>query len=601
MKDDDLQQLELLSTLDRLRHRVTTWSSVPLQWEPALRCQSLITRILSRVETLQFRYEAPIVVATFGGTGTGKSSLVNALVGEEVSSSGRERPTTRKPKLIVHFDTDLKLLNLPLDDIDVVQSEADVLRDLVILDCPDPDTNEDSEAGTNLDRLRKLLPYCDVLLVVSTQQKYRSARVSDELLAAASGCRMIFVQTHADLDEDIRADWRSTLVDQYQVPDLFFVDSLKAFHERQQSQHPTGDFGRLIDLLTSKLGASERLRIRRANIVDLLQSGLARCLEMISRKEDDLKTLDAALSQQREQLSQKMAQQLKKELLASHGLWERRLLSAVTDHWGLSPFSACLRFYSGIGGLLASLTFFRARSTAQLALLGTIQGKRWLDHFRSEQRSEETLQRVSQFGLDESHLREAEIVIDGHVSQAGFDSSVMSDQSLDQLRKEAAAVESQFVVDAGQKIDESIEELARKNSKFHVRCWYEFLFVAYLIFVLYRVGANFFYESFILHQPLLSSDFYIPAGLFLILWSGLLVILLTRRLRRGLRGSVETLVNNLVNRNLEKGLFPQLEQSILQTRRWANDARQLQTEVSQLRDEIATSPHFGAKNNDKVP
>src|SRR5690606_26788400 len=110
---------------------------------------------------------------------------------------------------------------LPLDDFDVVLRDVDLLRDLVILDCPDPDTSEDESAGSNLERLHALLPYCDVLIYVSTQQKYRSARVAEELGQAATGCRIVFVQTHADLDEDIREDWRHQLRADYEIPDVF--------------------------------------------------------------------------------------------------------------------------------------------------------------------------------------------------------------------------------------------------------------------------------------------------------------------------------------------------------------------------------------------
>ena len=87
--------------------------------------------------------------------------------------------------------------------------------------------------GTNLARLRELLPQCDVLLVTTTQQKYRSARVNEELAAAATGARLIFVQTHADTDEDIRADWRRVLAPTYQVSEMFFVDSPAALADAQ--------------------------------------------------------------------------------------------------------------------------------------------------------------------------------------------------------------------------------------------------------------------------------------------------------------------------------------------------------------------------------
>ncbi|MFT3772267.1 MAG: GTPase domain-containing protein [Minicystis sp.] len=181
-------------------------------WAPVERNQALLKRVLPGSKRLRMRLESPLVVATFGGTGTGKSSLVNALVGEEVDAGlGRQRPTTRKPQIITHSESDPRLLGLPLDECEVVQRNAEILRDIVILDCPDPDTNETETAGSNLARLHALLPYCDVLIYCSTQQKYRSNRVVTELGQAAAGCRLVFVQTHADLDEDIREDWQKQL------------------------------------------------------------------------------------------------------------------------------------------------------------------------------------------------------------------------------------------------------------------------------------------------------------------------------------------------------------------------------------------------------
>ena len=86
---------------------------------------------------------------------------------------------------------------------EVVQRNLPNLANLVLLDCPDPDTTEETgTGGTNLARLRQILPHCDVLLVATTQQKYRSARVAEELAAAASGARLVFVQTHGDQDPE---------------------------------------------------------------------------------------------------------------------------------------------------------------------------------------------------------------------------------------------------------------------------------------------------------------------------------------------------------------------------------------------------------------
>ncbi|MFM7833879.1 MAG: GTPase, partial [Planctomycetaceae bacterium] len=356
--------------------RVRRWAQGGPAWRPAETVRALTLRVLERVQTVRLRLETPLVVATFGGTGTGKSTLVNALVGQEVALAGRQRPTTKQPVLLVHPEFDLQATGLPVDQCLVRRIDAPVLRDLVLLDCPDPDTSEGAEPGGNLQRLRSLLPYCDVLLVASTQQKYRSARIAEELGDAAAGCRLVFVQTHADQDVDIRDDWRRVLSERYQVSELFFVDSRKALSEQQQGLRPTGEFGRLQELLSRQLGSSRRLAVRRANLVDLLQEVLETGQAEYQQRLPQVERLQEFLAEQREQLQRQMSGQLQQELLRSRGLWERRLLSAVTDRWGFSPLSLLLRVYNGLGGILASLTFLRARSSAQMALIGAVQGAR---------------------------------------------------------------------------------------------------------------------------------------------------------------------------------------------------------------------------------
>ncbi len=597
----ELQQIELLARVDDLVDRLAVWCGTDSGWQPLEQCRRILRRVLERVETLRVRMEAPLIVATFGGTGTGKSSLVNALVGEECTPSGKQRPTTRRPVLITHTQTELELLGLPLDDVDIVKREADLLRDIVLVDCPDPDSDEQEAAGSNLARLRSLLPHCDVLIYTSTQQKYRSARIVDELAEAAAGCRLIFVQTRADLDEDIRNDWKKQLRDQYEVPDLFFVDAPAALREQQAGQHPSGEVGRLIQLLMTQLAANERVRIRRVNVIDLLQAALARCRDIIEQQFPHMEELEVALATQRQTLSQKMAHRLKAELQGGRNLWERRLLSAVTDSWGFSPFSSILRLYNGLGALIASMTFFRARNTAQMALIGAVQGTRWLKSRREKKDLEESLQRANLLGLDDTLLREAELVIEGHLYAAGFSKSDLLQRDLNDLRLRAHDIEGEFLGDARGRIDEMITRLAAKNSRWYIRAWYELLFIAYLAFVLLRVGYNFFYESLIQNEELLSTDFYLPAALFFLLWSGLLVIALTRRLRRGLDSEIERLAEELIHVRLANGLFPDLEDACKTVRRARDELQTLIGEVKSINRSLTRTSDLGGMRAAAAP
>src|SRR5512137_2909472 len=44
----------------------------------------------------------PLVAAFFGGTGVGKSSLLNRLAGQPVARTGVERPTSREVSVYLH-------------------------------------------------------------------------------------------------------------------------------------------------------------------------------------------------------------------------------------------------------------------------------------------------------------------------------------------------------------------------------------------------------------------------------------------------------------------------------------------------------------------
>lgn len=590
----ELAQLELLAHLDELTSQLSTWSEQPSAWESVRHGKSLVRRLLLRLEPLRARVEAPLVVATFGGTGVGKSSLVNALVGEDVSAAGRQRPTTTQPIVLAHPQTDLTAYDLPVGEVRVVTRDIPLLRDIVLIDCPDPDTTEGETSESNLARLHRLLPYCDVLLYASTQQKYRSARVSDELLSAASGCRLVFVQTHADLDEDIRDDWRRQLDSKYSVADLFFVDSRRALQEQQSGIRPTGEFGRLIDLLFRELSSAQRVRIRRANLLGLVHEVVQRARDSLTGDAASVEQLNSALARQRHKSTERMSSRLRDELLVSRGLWEQRLLGQITQLWGYSPFASVLRIWHSQASLLASFTLMRAKSTAQMALVGLVHGSRWLSSRSQASEADRRLEGLSTLGLSDAELREAQLVIAGHVHTAKLDRPMLADQSFDRLRLDAASVQDEFLTDAARRIDDLIMETARRHSHWSTRLFYEVLFAILPAFLFYRAGKNFFYDTFWLDKPHLDANFYIPAALFLLLWAGLFVMVFTGRLRSGLTKRIEQLAQELASVKIGAGLFPDIEHQCHEFSRERDRLEGFQSKIDSIRDQYSVASDLGA-------
>lgn len=116
------------------------------------------------------------VVALVGGTGSGKSSLFNALTGLELADVGVKRPTTSQVTacLWAHDATALlDWLGVARDRRMERESELDGesqadLRGLVLLDLPDHDSVEPDHRAV----VDRLLPLVDLLVWVVDPQKY---------------------------------------------------------------------------------------------------------------------------------------------------------------------------------------------------------------------------------------------------------------------------------------------------------------------------------------------------------------------------------------------------------------------------------------------
>lgn len=111
---------------------------------------------------------APMTVVVAGPTGSGKSTLVNSVTGEDVSRTGALRPTTRSPVVVSSPGAAAHYESIGGVRCEVVTVDAPVLDSLVLVDAPDVD----STAPGHRAMAETLIDNADVVIFVTSALRY---------------------------------------------------------------------------------------------------------------------------------------------------------------------------------------------------------------------------------------------------------------------------------------------------------------------------------------------------------------------------------------------------------------------------------------------
>lgn len=121
------------------------------------------------------------VVGFFGATGSGKTSLFNAVVGEDLGKAAARRPTTSSPLAAIwEPEGSEELLDwLGVEDRRIRSGEfAPGAGPLILLDLPDFDSVE----ASNREIAERLAGQVDVLVWVSDPEKYADSVIHDQFI-----------------------------------------------------------------------------------------------------------------------------------------------------------------------------------------------------------------------------------------------------------------------------------------------------------------------------------------------------------------------------------------------------------------------------------
>ena len=135
-----------------------------------------------------------------GGTGVGKSSLLNRLAGKAIAKSGIARPTSRE--VTVFYHREVTLPNLPLCGVTVSHHDDDSQKMMVWIDMPDFDSTDTQNKALVL----QWMPYIDMLIYVVSPERYRDEKAWQLLLAQGARHAWLFVLNQWDVGQHAQAE-----------------------------------------------------------------------------------------------------------------------------------------------------------------------------------------------------------------------------------------------------------------------------------------------------------------------------------------------------------------------------------------------------------
>ena len=554
------------TSFDELVEMLARWSGSLPEWPPARAVRAEWEQIEPRLERARRELSRMLVVGVIGGTGTGKSTLVNALAGCDLSPAGDiARPTTINPVVVAPRDVDLSWLPVEAMNARVVRSDAAAVANIVLVDCPDPDTQAESprhsggqathsparpsDSNHNRELLEAVLPACDVLLLVSTAQKYRSWVVAREVAAFAPGRPLLFVQTHASRDPDIRDDWRRELESQgFVVPRIFRLDAVEAATRSAAGLEPDAGFRELVEAIDAELVGRAARRVRRTGSLDLAGWFLRQSQESLAPLRGPVAQLAAGVASERTRLEGILARAVGSRLRASRTAWQRILTGEIVERWHGGPFASFLHVVESI------IAFWPRMRAAGGGLITRLLAGQPADMIPAGQGG---WQAVEELGLSAAEVEQSRSVLCGLSARARLAEPLVGRARLDESR--VAATVGTLLERTAAWLSSGIDRLVadrRGRIDGPVFRWVcEALFSGLLVAVLVRAGWNFFVGHLWQGRVVDGGGFLQEALVWVILWGFFLRWIAFARVRVGLNSDIQSLVSRLPQAHLTDPLL----------------------------------------------
>ena len=187
---------------------------------------------------------------------------------------------------------------------------------------------------------------------------------------------------------------------------------------------------------------------------------------------------------------------------------------------------------------------------------------------------------------DQTELRAAAIVLEGYAAEAEFPPQAAS---LETVAAEADRAGLAFVARVSGDLDALVARLAERHTGWFTRWRYELLLLAMLGVLVFRLGKNFFYDSWwaAKPEPAWGLGYYLTAAIWLVLWCAVLLWAFCGGCGGGWRGRSTAWPRRWTGAAAAAGVFARLESDCRRSGQFRQELLLLQAHMAQLAGQLA--------------
>ena len=285
------------------------------RWDVLRNESALLHDRIAELRERETRLDDLLVIALVGGSGVGKSTLLNALAGDELAKMSEFRPCTSVPTIYHPPGARLEFSQ------DWHHVSGSALESLVIVDTPDSDTIVTEHRETTLE----VLAMCDLILVCADGEKYLDEATWSLLRPLKNERTLVCIETKATEVPSVQEHWRQRLEENGLKTSGYFRVNSRRTLDRKLSGQPAGDdeydFADLERFLHEGLTVDRIRGIKRSNAAGLLSKTLLTLEERITSREGSLNELRKALDAADTEVSKESFEIVRSRLFAEPHLW----------------------------------------------------------------------------------------------------------------------------------------------------------------------------------------------------------------------------------------------------------------------------------------